>query len=94
MKVSKQFMRDFAYLANRYGWTPADIEEIKVATRANLALLQYWQNLAIAHRAGYEQTRENGYIRLHAWCHQMGWPAPGKSNFPEIFALEGRTDAR
>lgn len=86
MKVSKQFMRDFAYLANRYGWTPADIEEIKAATRANPALLQYWQNLAIAHRAGYEQTRENGYIRLHVWCRRMGWPDPNGASFYTHFA--------
>jgi hypothetical protein len=32
--VSKSFLRDFAYLANRYCWTPADIEEMKAAIRA------------------------------------------------------------
>jgi len=77
MKVSKQFLRDFAYLANRYGWTVADIEEAKAATRAHPEQsMRYWTNLAIAHQAGYEQTPENGHIRLHAWCVQQGWPDP------------------
>ena len=77
MNVSKQFLRDFSYLANRYGWTPAEIEEIKEQTRANPnEMCRYWTNLAIAHRAGYEQTVENGYIRLREWCMQQGWPDP------------------
>jgi hypothetical protein len=82
MKVSKQFLKDFAYLANRYGWTPADIEEIKAETRASPGpMCRYWTNLAVAHRSGYEQTSENGYVRLHAWCAQQGWADPYKTNF-------------
>lgn len=76
MKVSKGFLRNFAYLANRYGWMPADIEEIKAHTRANPSMVRYWTLLAAAHRAGYEQTAENGYIRLQAWCTERGWPWP------------------
>lgn len=77
MKVSKAFLKDFAYLANRYGWTPADIEDIKAATRANPEpMRRYWTTLAAAHRAGYEQTPENGFIRLQAWCAEQGWPDP------------------
>jgi hypothetical protein len=69
MKVSRQFLKDFAYLANYYGWTPADIEDIKAQTRANPGpMVLYWTTLANAHRAGYKQTRLNGYIRLQAWC--------------------------
>lgn len=84
MKGSKQFLKDFAYLANRYRWTPADIEEIKAHTRENPGPIQrYWTNLAIAHRAGYEQTAENGYIRLQAWSAQKGWPDPYLSDFME-----------
>lgn len=67
MKVSKQFLRDFAFLANRYQWTPADIEDVKADTRANPDLVRYWAALAAAHRAGYEQTAENNFIRLYAW---------------------------
>jgi hypothetical protein len=76
MNVSRQFLKDFAYLANRYGWTPADIEDVKADTRANPGLVAYWTTLANAHRAGYEQTRENGYQRLHAWCEQRGMVDP------------------
>jgi hypothetical protein len=68
MNVSKSFLRDFAYLANRYGWTPADIEEIKIETWGQGAPMSaYWTALAAAHRAGYEQTADNGYLRLHEW---------------------------
>ena len=77
MKVSKQFLRDFAYLANRYGWTAGDIEEIKAQTRAApVPMVRYWSTLAAAQRGGYEQTLENGYLRLSAWCAANGWPDP------------------
>jgi len=76
MKVSKQFLRDFAFLANHYSWTPADVEQIKADTRANPDLVRYWSALADAVRAGYKQTAENGYIRLRAWCDQNGRPDP------------------
>lgn len=75
MQVSKSFLQDFAYLANRYEWTAADIEEMKAAVRTNEdAGRRYITMLAAAHRAGYEQTQRNGYIRLHAWCTEQGWP--------------------
>jgi hypothetical protein len=75
MQVSKSFLQDFAYLANRYGWTAADIEEMKAAVRTNEdAGRRYVTTLAAAHRAGYEQTPDNGYIRLHAWCVESGRP--------------------
>lgn len=67
MKVSKQFLRDFAYLANFYGWTAADIEDAKAQTRVSVELRDYWTRLAGAHRAGYQQSENNGYIRLAAW---------------------------
>lgn len=77
MKVSRQFLRDFAEIANRYGWTADDIEEVKTEVRAAGApIVKYLQTLAAAHRAGYEQTRENGYIRLHSWCVANGWSDP------------------
>lgn len=83
MRVSKQFMRDFAYLANLYGWTPADIEEIKEHTRANPETMRrYWSNLATAHRAGYEQTPGNGFIRLREWCDQRGLSDPYTADLP------------
>ncbi|MBK4739212.1 hypothetical protein [Noviherbaspirillum pedocola] len=74
MLVSKPFLRDFAYLANRYGWTPADIGEMKAAIRANEDVgRRYITTLAAAHRAGYEQTPENGFMRLDVWCAERGW---------------------
>lgn len=76
MNVSRQFLQDFAYLANHYGWTPEVVEEVKAETRANPALVRYWTVLASAHRMGYEQTPENGFIRLAEWCHQNGHPNP------------------
>lgn len=83
MKVSKQFLRDFAYLANLYGWTPADIEEAKEQTRTNPeAMKRYWTNLAIAHQTGYEQTPENGFMRLDEWCRRRGWPDPYAADLP------------
>jgi hypothetical protein len=84
MQVSKQFLRDFAYLANFYGWTPADIEEGKAETRADPATMRrYWTNLARAHRAGYRQTSANGYMRLAEWCVARGWPDPYTTDLPE-----------
>jgi hypothetical protein len=69
MNVSRQFLKDFAFIANRYGWTAADIDEVKESTRADpKRMCLYWATLAAAHRAGYEQTPENGYMRLHTWC--------------------------
>lgn len=83
MNVSKAFLRDFAYLANYYGWTPAEIEETKAQTRACPAeMVRYWTNLAIAHRAGYEQRPENGFIRLADWCRARGWPDPFDADLP------------
>ena len=70
-------MKDFAYLANYYGWTPADIENIKAQTRADpRPMASYWTKLANAHRAGYGQTPANRYIRLQAWCAANGQPPP------------------
>lgn len=75
MQVSKAFLNDFAYLANRYEWTASDIDEMKAAVRADEeAGRRYITTLAAAHRAGYEQTADNGYIRLQAWCTKKGWP--------------------
>lgn len=75
MLVSKQFLRDFAYIANYYGWTDADVEEVKKQTRASPELRYYWSELAAAHRAGYRQTKENNYMRLAEWQQHRNNPA-------------------
>lgn len=69
-KVSREFIRDFAYIANLYEWTPADIEEVKQQTRGNAELMGYWRTLAFAHRMGYQQTKENNYMRMTEWNEQ------------------------
>lgn len=33
MLVSRQFLKDFAYIANYYGWTDKEVEEVKAETR-------------------------------------------------------------
>jgi len=91
MKVSRQFLQDFAYLANYYGWSPAEVEEIKADTRANPELVRYWSVLAAAHRAGYEQTPENNSIRLRDWCIQRGLGDPFVHGF-ETSTLEVKHD--
>ena len=67
MLVSKQFLRDFAYVANYYGWSDADVEDAKRQTRQSHELKAYWSELANAHRQGYKQTKENNYMRLAEW---------------------------
>jgi hypothetical protein len=62
MLVSKRFLRDFAYIANLYGWNTADVEDAKAQTRVNpTEMCRYWSQLAAAHRTGYVQTPQ-----LHA----------------------------
>lgn len=66
-KVSKAFLRDFAQLANFYEWNAEVIEEMKQAVRDSSEMREYLEALADAHRRGYRQTKENGFIRLHHW---------------------------
>ena len=73
MKVNKAFLKDFAYLANLYGWDALDVEAVKAQTRANPeSMRRYWTTLAAAHRAGYVQTKANGYQRLCKWMIESG----------------------
>lgn len=67
MKVSRSFLRDFAEIANIYEWSDSTVEEVKQETRDNPELVQYWKDLAAAHRAGYKQTRDNNWMRLGQW---------------------------
>lgn len=73
MLDSENFIDDMVYLADYYGWGTEDIEDVMSQTVANPdEMSQYWTWLAAAHRAGYEQTSENNYLRLEAWCDQQG----------------------
>ena len=77
MMESKQFLRNLGYLANVYGWTPSEIVEIKAhLEESNGEMVRYWNNLAIACRAGYAQTAANRFLRLEQWCDQQGWTNP------------------
>lgn len=87
MNVSRQFIADFNTHAGRYGWTSQEIEETKQATRENPDLKRYWAILAAAHRAGYEQTAANNYIRLQAWCLEQGLSDPFGPDF-DLAALD------
>lgn len=94
MKVSKQFLRDFAYIANLYGWNAADVEEAKEQTRANPdELVPYWAQLADAHRAGYAQTRDNNFMRLGHWLQIQAEGMPDEFRDQYALAHEGRGDA-
>lgn len=73
-KVSRSFIADFAQLANFYGWTPVEIEEIKVVIRNEESgeMKRYLETLAAAQRNGYQQTKENNYVRLERWLWARG----------------------
>lgn len=66
-KVSRSFLRDFAYIANLYEWSDSTVEEVKEQTRGSPELMAYWCDLAAAHRDGYRQTEANNWQRLDAW---------------------------
>lgn len=86
MKVSRDFLKDFAYIANLYGWNAADIADAKAQTRASPApMREYWTALAAAHRAGYKQNEANGYERLRRW-------AAGNPEFSDLYASGAQGD--
>jgi hypothetical protein len=94
MKVSKQFIRDFAYIANLYGWNAADVEDAKAQTKSNPdEMCRYWTELAAAHRAGYQQTRENNFMRLGQWAQIQADTGLGVVSADIARAYEGRVDA-
>jgi hypothetical protein len=88
MNVSKAFLRDFAYVANFYRWSAADVEEVKAHTREHSdEMKRYWTVLAAAHRAGYVQTKENDFMRLQPWCASRGLGDPFSDSF-DLAALQ------
>lgn len=90
MNVSKQFIWDFAYLANLYQWDAVDIEDVKAQTRANPEEMRaYWTSLAAAHRAGYQQTHDNGYMRLGQWQQLNDPPPPSPRDGPTDMTSRG-----
>jgi hypothetical protein len=76
--VSRTFIKDFAYVANFYKWDAAEIEEFKgiIRSEGNGEMMRYIEALAKAHRAGYEQNRSNGFVRLIDWYERQGQMDP------------------
>jgi hypothetical protein len=46
MKVSREFLKDFATCANFYGWGEAKIESVKAEIRADPRRVAHWQRQA------------------------------------------------
>jgi hypothetical protein len=89
MKVSKQFLRDLAYIANLYSWNVKDVEDAKAQTRANPGEMRpYWTRLAAAHRAGYQQTVDNNFMRLGQWAQLQGESGAEPAEFRDQYAHE------
>ena len=81
MLVSKQFIKQFAFLANYYKWDKSDIDEIKTVVRSDKTFKKYLESLANAHKNGYQQTKENGHVRLKDWCIEKGLDDPYRASF-------------
>jgi len=65
---SENFIDDIDYLADYYSWTDDDLADVMEQIVANPDEMgRYWIHLAAAHRAGYQQTRENNFMRLGQW---------------------------
>lgn len=70
--VRKEFVRDFNFLTELYGWTPEDVEEYRTLIRGSPQTMDYLATLAMAHRLGYQQTPDNNFVRLNVWLSQQG----------------------
>lgn len=73
-KVSKQFIKDFAFVANFYEWKPDEVEEFKSIIRGegDGEMKRYIEKLSRALQSGYRQTKANGFIRLEKWLWMRG----------------------
>lgn len=87
MKYPANFSQDMKELAQFYEWTPADKIEIRAAFIDCEPMVRYFTILAAAHRAGYKQHAGNGFIRLQAWCIDIGIGDPFGVEF-DVFALD------
>lgn len=87
MELTEREIADLRYLRQRYGWSDADAREVMQSIQASANRARYYTVLAAAHRAGYEQTGANGYIRLQAWCIEQGLADPFGPDF-DLAALD------
>lgn len=83
IKVSKQFLRDFAQVSNRFDWDLEEIEEFKKIIRVDNEMKIYIQSLAAALRAGYKDPKTRCRQTLNEWCAQKGLQSPFISGFNE-----------
>jgi hypothetical protein len=73
-KVSRQFIGEFAAVANHFGWNPEEVEEFKSIVRGerNGEMMRYISKMAYALQNGYRQTEKNKFIRLDQWLWNRG----------------------
>lgn len=69
--VNRDFLRDFAELANRFGWDGRELEEVKEQSRQSQELRDYWQKMAYAYRNGYAPQRANNWERLDCFFQRL-----------------------
>lgn len=87
MELSNREISDLRYLRARLGWDDKDAKQVTQSIRDSDLGARYYSILAAAHRAGYEQTAANGFIRLQAWCIEKGLPDPFGPGF-DVAALD------
>jgi hypothetical protein len=76
LKLNESEIDDLHYLRQYYGWDDKDARQVMQSIRETEHAARYYVILAGAHRAGYRQTPENGYMRLQPWCAMNGLPDP------------------
>jgi hypothetical protein len=76
MKLTDSQKTDLRYLRQFYGWDNKEAREVMQTIVESAHGARYYTALADAHRRGYRQTEENGYIRLQPWFASQGLPDP------------------
>lgn len=87
MKYPASFSEDLKQLSAFYEWTPAEKIEIRKWFTDCEQTVHFLTVLASAHRAGYRQCAANGFIRLQAWCIDIGIGDPFGFSF-DVAALD------
>lgn len=82
-----KLIADLRYLRAYYGWIDEDASDVMQSIKENPDAARYYIILSAAHRAGYEQTAENNFIRLQIWCGDKGLPDPFGPAF-DVAALD------
>lgn len=97
MQLNERETRDLRFLRQRLAWDDNDAKQVMQSIRESEHGARYYTVLAAAHRAGYEQTAANGFIRLQEWCIEKGLPDPFGPGFDvaelDAMAVEPRRAA-